>query len=256
MTLYSTVQKAKLIISAGMILLIASCAATPSPEPDNGKSSSRAPATSKPYTVLGKRYHPLKSARGFSQKGLASWYGKKFHGRRTSNGEVYDMYKVSAAHKTLPMDTWVRVHNLDNGKRLDVRINDRGPFVRGRIIDLSYKAAQLLGVAKPGTARVKIEALGKASVASGGSHEVAYTPIDYWKGNFTVQVGAFTVKSNAENQRTKYSRYGNAHITEFRDDTNLFYRVRVGKFDNLNDAEEFRKRMLRAGEANAFTVAE
>ena len=169
------------------------------------------------------------------------------------------MYKVSAAHKTLPMDTWVRVHNLDNGKRLDLRINDRGPFVRGRIIDLSYKAAQMLGVAKTGTARVRIQALGKPSKisGSGASKQVTYTPLDYFRGNFTVQVGAFTVQTNAEKHRLNMSqKYGHAHITKFHDGTTLFYRVRVGKFTSLDDAERFKNQMMNRGITTAFIVAE
>jgi len=254
------VKKIKNIIVIITIFLISSCAAGPSSK--TGTHASTASGTLRPYTINGKYYKPLKSSKGFSQKGLASWYGKKFHGRKTSNGEIYDMYKVSAAHKTLPMHTWVRVHNLDNGKKLDVRINDRGPFVRGRIIDLSYKAAKILGVAAPGTAKVKIVALGKASgspsgTSSGYSQKVTYTPLDYWKGNFTVQVGAFTLKSNAVKLRDKLnSRFGNAHITRFRDDTTLFYRVRVGKLNNLKDAAQFRNKMLKAGAEEAFVVAE
>ncbi len=253
MTTNITTKKMKNIIGSVMILLITSCAAAPSPD----SSSLKPPPTSRPYKIKGKYYRPLQSARGFSQKGIASWYGKKFHGRRTANGEIYNMHKISAAHKTLPMGTWVKVLNLDNGKKLTVRINDRGPFVRGRIIDLSYKAAQHLGVARPGMAKVKIVALGKASKPSDSSRTTTYVPLDYWKGNFTVQVGAFTIKNNAEKLRDKLSRkYDNAHITRFRDDTTLFYRVRIGKFDNLKNAERFRKKILRSGAKNAFTVAE
>ncbi len=112
-----------------------------------------------PYMVFGKRYIPMKSAKGFSQKGVASWYGKKFHGRRTSSGEIYDMFKMTAAHPTLPLPTYVRVTNLDTKKRIIVKVNDRGPFLHGRIIDLSYAAAHKLGIARKGTGRVRIQAL-------------------------------------------------------------------------------------------------
>ena len=112
-----------------------------------------------PYKVLGKRYIPMKSARGFKQKGVASWYGKKFHGRRTSSGEIYDMFKMTAAHPTLPLPTYVRVTNLDTKKRIIVKVNDRGPFLHGRIIDLSYAAAHKLGIARKGTGRVRIKAI-------------------------------------------------------------------------------------------------
>jgi len=116
----------------------------------------------KPYEVDGKRYNPLRNHHGFQQRGIASWYGRKFHGRKTSNGEVYDMYGLSAAHKTLPMGVYVKVTHLKTGRQLTVRVNDRGPFVAGRIIDLSYGAAKQLGIVESGTAEIRLEALGYA----------------------------------------------------------------------------------------------
>ncbi|QSX29189.1 septal ring lytic transglycosylase RlpA family protein [Shewanella cyperi] len=113
----------------------------------------------KPYTVLGKYYQVLPSGENFRQSGIASWYGQKFHGHLTSNGETYDMYTMTAAHKTLPIPSYVRVFNLDNQKQIIVRVNDRGPFHEGRIIDLSYAAAHKLGVLQTGTARVQIETI-------------------------------------------------------------------------------------------------
>lgn len=111
------------------------------------------------YSVYGKTYHVLDSSAGFRERGIASWYGRKFHGRRTSSGETYDMYQMTAAHKTLPLPTYVRVRNLENGREAIVKVNDRGPFHDGRIIDLSYTAALKLGVLGAGSARVEIEAL-------------------------------------------------------------------------------------------------
>lgn len=116
----------------------------------------------KDYEVLGKHYKVIKNAEGFSENGVASWYGKKFHGHLTSNGETYNMFEMSAAHKTLPLPTYVKVTNLTNQKQAVVRVNDRGPFHQGRIIDLSYAAAYKLGVTKTGTAKVKIEVLHSA----------------------------------------------------------------------------------------------
>lgn len=113
----------------------------------------------KSYVIDGKRYHILASAKGFREKGQASWYGEPFHGRKTASGEVYDMHKISAAHKTLPLHTWVEVRNLDNNKVMAVRVNDRGPFVKGRIIDLSRAAANELGMLNAGLARVRIRAI-------------------------------------------------------------------------------------------------
>ncbi len=111
------------------------------------------------YEVFGKRYHVLPSAKGYSERGIASWYGTKFHGRRTSSGEPYDMFAITAAHKSLPLPSYVKVTNLENGRSLIVRVNDRGPFHPGRIIDLSYTAAVRLGVYAKGSARVEVTAL-------------------------------------------------------------------------------------------------
>ena len=219
------------------------------------------PASAKPYKVNGRHYRPLISAGDFSQKGLASWYGRDFHGKKTANGETYNMYAMTAAHKTLPLGTWVRVYNLRNGKQAVVRINDRGPFVRNRIIDLSYKAAKKLGVVGPGTAPVKIVALGKSSNGSGSSAAasapVKYIPVNYWKGNFTVQVGAFMDKNNAAKFKHKLAaRYKHAHITRFSDFRGVFFRVRVGRYSNLDAAVKFSRELISAGAKQAFVVAE
>lgn len=123
------------------------------PMPHNG------PFKANPYTVLGKTYYPLGDGRNYRATGTASWYGTKFHGQPTANGEKYDLYGMSAAHKTLPLPSYVRVTNLDNGKAVVLRVNDRGPFYSDRIIDLSFAAAKKLGYAETGTARVKVEGI-------------------------------------------------------------------------------------------------
>lgn len=207
------------------------------------KSSPGHTSRPKPYKALGKWYQPIESSHGFRQRGLASWYGKKFHGRKTSNGETYDMYEISAAHKTLPFDTYVRVHNLSNGKKLEVRINDRGPFVRGRIIDLSYKAARELGIVGPGTATVEIVALGVAvKQETEIKTEKSYKPVDYYSGNFTFQVGAFIDRQNAEKRKAELDqKHKNAHIAKFNNGSEIFYRVRVGKFSTLEQARAYEK---------------
>lgn len=207
------------------------------------------PGEPRPYQINGVWYQPRSSAEGFKQKGLASWYGGKFHGRKTANGETYDMHGVSAAHKTLPFNTYVRVYNLDNGKELDVRINDRGPFVKNRIIDLSYTAAKMLGVVGPGTARVKIAALGtvmprKKKKTSGAEKN----EIDYHSGNFTFQINAFVNKENAEKQRDELDKkYINAHIVTHERDGQVFYRVRVGRFSTLEEARAKEGELVRDG---------
>jgi rare lipoprotein A len=111
------------------------------------------------YVVFGKRYYVMDSAHGFVQRGTASWYGKKFHGRKTSSGEVYNMHEMTAAHKTLPLPSYVRVVNIENGRSIVVKVNDRGPFIGDRIIDLSFAGATKLGVVEPGTAEVEISVL-------------------------------------------------------------------------------------------------
>ncbi|KII32650.1 lipoprotein [Pseudomonas fluorescens] len=127
--------------------------------PDATPTLHTGPYKANPYTVLGKTYFPLQESKTYVQSGTASWYGTKFHGQNTANGEVYDLYGMSAAHKTLPLPSYVRVTNLDNNKTVILRVNDRGPFYSDRIIDLSYAAAKKLGYAETGTARVKVEGI-------------------------------------------------------------------------------------------------
>jgi rare lipoprotein A len=241
-----------LIIVAVLVsaLAVTNCAQRSAP------TRPKQPGAPKPYKVMGKWYQPLADSRGFQQQGLASWYGKKFHGRKTSNGERYDMYGVSAAHKTLPLDTWVRVHNLENGKSLDVRINDRGPFVRGRIIDLSYGAAKKIDIVGPGTAKVRIVALGKAAKPEPDGRRI-YRPVAYDRGNFTIQVGAFKDRYNAERFVRKLdATYVNAHMVAYNEGGEPYYRVRVGKCSTLTQAAEYENYLVRNGFPDAFTVAE
>ena len=225
----------------------------PSPSADQ-----KMPATQRPYKIYGIQYTPIASAEGFVQTGIASWYGKKFHGRKTSNGETYNMYAMTAAHKTLPMNTWVSVDNLKTNQKIVVRINDRGPFIAGRIIDLSYTGASSIGIIGPGTGKVRVTALGIATSYSKETQDpIAFKPIDYWTGNFTIQVGAFQVKENAEQYRNKLSKnYPNAHITTFTDDRGSFYRVRIGRFTNLKDATRYSEKLITEGFGSVFIVAE
>ncbi len=203
----------------------------------------------KPYKVMGKWYQPRRDSYGFRQIGLASWYGDEFHGRKTANGEIYDMYAMTAAHKTLPFNTYVKVKNLENGQKQDVRINDRGPFVRGRIIDLSYAAANKLGIVGPGTAKVEIVALGKFTIPPTKKDEPqTYEPVDYQKGNFTFQVGAFLERQNAERLKAKLAEtHTNAHIATYQSGEKTYYRVRVGKFNTLKKAMEYEKNLIADG---------
>jgi len=207
----------------------------------------------KPYRIGKTWYQPLPDAKDFREKGLASWYGTDFHGRKTSSGETYNMYAMTAAHKTLPLGTCVKVTNLENNLHTKVKINDRGPFARGRIIDLSYAAARKLGVVGPGTAKVEVVALGVKSKES----DAALTPANYYSGNFTIQVGAFQNSKNAESLRQKLAaRYENAHIVEYDQDLLILHRVRVGKCRTLDEARILEERLMQIGYDEAFTVAE
>jgi rare lipoprotein A len=208
----------------------------------------------RPYVVFGERYEPLIGHDGFSEQGLASWYGRDFHGKKTSNGEIYDMHAMTAAHKTLPLGIHVKVTHLNTGKEVVVRLNDRGPFVKGRIIDLSYTAAQALDVVGPGTAPVRVEALGYREADSAG--RVTYRPASsYQIGNFAVQVGAFSLAENAQRLAGQLQReHGAATVQEGWVNGQRFYRVRAGRYDSLGAADAARLRFEAGGYPNAFVV--
>lgn len=209
----------------------------------------------KPYTINGERYEPLSSHEGFVQGGLASWYGSDFHGKETSNGEIYDMYAMTAAHKTLPLGVYVKVNNRENGRETIVRINDRGPFVNGRIIDLSYSAARQLGLLDSGTAQVKIEALGYLDSDIKG--KVAYrAPASYDKGSFGIQVGAFTAMDNARRLADSMKqRYGFSTIREAVVGGTRYFRVRAGNYASLKEAEQARDHAVDKVIGGGFIVA-
>ena len=243
------ISKSYLPVWILLLFFLCSCSAGRSPS----TVSRPAPGYPRSYQVFGKWYQPVPDSKGFLERGLASWYGKDFHGKKTANGETYDMYEMTAAHKTLPLGTYVKVFNLDNDKETDVRINDRGPFVRGRIIDLSYEAARRVGVVGPGTASVEITAIGQ-EVKSGTDKVV---PVDYNTGNFTFQVGAFIDRSNAERLKNKLDeKYRNAHITVYDAGDRIYYRVRVGECRDLSRASEYEEALKKNGYTDVFTVAE
>ncbi len=216
------------------------------------------PEHPRPYKIGRKWYQPLASSKNFKQKGIASWYGADFHGKKTANGEIYDMHEISAAHKTLPLDTHVKVDNLENGKSIVVRINDRGPFIRGRIIDLSFAAAKKLGIVENGTAKVKIKALGTpAKIAVNSNAPEKLIPANYNSGIFTFQVGAFKDRENAEKLRRKLDRqYKNAHISPFDNGHDTLYRVRVGRYDTLEQIIDAEHILMKKGFKDIFIIAE
>lgn len=197
-------------------------------------------ATMRPYVVNGKRYYPTRVSVGDHFSGMASWYGKDFHGKRTSNGEIYNMYGLTAAHKVLPMNTMVKVTNLLNNRSLVVRINDRGPFVKSRIIDLSYKAASRLGVARRGTAPVRLEVVGFGGLVSSHKTRVAQS-VDV--GGFLVQIGAFRnvngAKSYAKQLVRKFGSRYKAVIKRSMWRGYTIYRVYMRGFRSEDEARDF-----------------
>jgi len=212
----------------------------------------------RPYMVNGERYYPLSQADGFVEYGNASWYGKKFHGRPTSSGERFNMYKKSAAHKTLPMGTHVLVLNLSNKKSSVVRVNDRGPFVKGRIIDLSYGAAKEIGLVGPGVVRVKIVALGKevGRLQSDGGSRPLVELRDLERGEFTIQIGAFEDKENALMVADRLKVIFNyVHIAiDVDQDKRTLYKVQVSRSKTLTQAGKIEKKLEEMGFTEAFIV--
>lgn len=184
------------------------------------------------YTLFGQHYEIMPTAEGYVEEGYASWYGEKFHGHTTSNGETYDMYQVTAAHKTLPLPTFVEVTNLENGESVIARVNDRGPFHEDRIIDMSYAAAVRLGFANRGVARVRVEAL------TPGMNDTEESP-EYW-----LQFGAFSQLESARRARASLAQ-------EFDEDLVIneggdFHRVRMGPL-TYDRAEAVQEEWLRKG---------
>jgi rare lipoprotein A len=198
----------------------------------------------KPYTALGKRYVPLKSGRGYKKTGNASWYGRKYHGRTTSSGEVYDMYKMTAAHPVLPLPSYVLVRNLSNQREVIVKVNDRGPFLGDRVIDLSYMAAKKLGVVATGTASVFVKTVFadsdstpklKSDVGKPSSKPLTSSLNE----TVLLQAGSF---ASAENAWKLYEQlvskgYRNTKVEQVRVSERIYYRVQIGPYDNRQAVE-------------------
>jgi rare lipoprotein A len=206
-------------------------ATAPTETLDSAKRDTSVPAAPSPapaHPKHGKTPQPPAPV-GYTEEGNASWYGNPFHGRRASNGEVYDMNKLTAAHRTLPFETMVRVTNLNNGKSTTVRITDRGPFVDNRIIDLSQAAAREIESIGPGIVPVRIEVLGNVDVTA---------------GFFTVQVGAFRDRGNAERLRDRLGiSYSPIFIQQYDSPDGAFYRVRVGRISGEQAAQDFGEKL-------------
>jgi rare lipoprotein A len=215
--------------------------ATPKPEP---RSAHGNPTF---YSVLGKRYFVLASADGYVERGVASWYGPTFHGVSTSSGERYDMYGMTAAHKTLPLPTYARVTNLRNGRSIVVRINDRGPFVANRLIDLSYTAATKLDMIREGTTLVEVRALVPGEPDNLTRTSQAPPPTLY------VQAGAFSDERNAQRvvERLHAAGLGSAFILAPPDGSAHLYRVRLGPISSVAEFDRLASRLATLGFADA-----
>lgn len=224
----------------------ADIAATPDAVPREEAPSRGGNAS--PYTVFGKTYRVMDSAEGYHERGIASWYGKKFHGRLTANGEVYDAYAMSAAHRSLPLPTYVRVTNLDNGRKVIVRVNDRGPFHAGRLIDLSYAAAYKLGFHNIGTARVEIEALNAAPPAPAPAAASQAKAETAKSSGVVLQAGAFRSLAAAEKLRAALVIVLDQTVTIHGpgDAADPWYRVRIGPLEPEVDIGLLQQRVSEA----------
>jgi rare lipoprotein A len=213
-------------------------AATPAPPPGTSVGGNAAPsrASGAPPVVEGPPAIPGE----YLEEGVASWYGIPFNGHRTSNGEVYDMHQFTAAHRTLPFNCIVRVTNLDNGKQTEVRINDRGPFVANRVIDLSLSAAQAIEMVGPGTAHVRLE------IVSGPNAQTGF---------FGVQIGALKAEENAEKLKAQLeASYSPVSVATYDSPHGTFYRVRVGRLPSEDAAQELANQLHSAGQFTTFVV--
>jgi len=220
----------------------------------------------RPYVVMGREYVPATALAPYREQGMASWYGRKFHGQRTSTGEVYDMFAMTAAHPTLPIPSYARVTNVASGRAVVVRVNDRGPFLHGRIVDLSYAAAHKLGIAQRGSGEVVVESLlaGGETVASvapvlatpvpvaAGKPGPADAPVQSAAGGFVVQLGAFASEPNARSflSHVQERLAASADIAPRVREAGGLYRVYVGPYPSRDDARRSAERL-----ASAFGLA-
>ncbi len=208
----------------------------------------------KSYEVFGQRYHTLNSSQGFSQRGIASWYGTKFHGNKTANGETYDMYIMSAAHKELPIPTYLRVNNLGNGRSVIVRVNDRGPFHDNRIIDLSYAAAARLDMLREGTALVEITAIDPRHSQTTDRPKTGETGPPH-ANNIYLQAGAFGDKDNAR-RLARRLQDELQQVVRIQMASNTLYRVQVGPLPSVKRADHVSSRMEQLGIKTPLVVIE
>lgn len=250
----------KKVVLCLIALMLVSCAKPPREVPTTYTKtqpmelSKTVPGWLRPYTINGKTYYPLPKAEGYEEECIASWYGPGFHGRQAASGEIYDMYQYTAAHKILPIGTYVLVKNLENGKELIVRINDRGPFVEERCIDLSLSSAKELGLIGKGLAKVKIVALSEGEIIN---NQIVYKNIPNIRFNeFYLQVGAFKNYTNALRYKLELEReFERVAIEPYQHpDRGLMYRVQIYLSEDLNSAFLLAKTLKKDRFRDAFLV--
>ena len=228
-------------------------------EPAAVPVTQRAAGNTSPYTINGKTYYVMASGAGYRETGLASWYGQKFHGRRTANGEVFNAYRVTAAHRSLPLPAYVRVTNLENQRSLLVRVNDRGPFHPNRIIDLSYAAAVKLGFHQKGTAEVFVEVLevpGSRDLRPGS--QIASVSSAEQNAYRYIQIGAFSKRESAQQVAVELQEALGAlvSVSEAHLGDRLFYRVRLGPVDEPQQLISLHDQLQSLGYAEARLMPE
>jgi rare lipoprotein A len=207
------------------------------------------------YEVFGERYYVLDAAENFVERGIASWYGSKFHGRRTSSGEPYDMYAMTAAHRRLPLPTYVEVTNLDNGRKVIVRVNDRGPFKKNRVIDLSYAAAGRLDMLRTGTAPVRLRVV----TPEGTAQAVTAATVHDGKIAYYIQAGAFADRSNADRLRGRLdaARLGvSSRLETVELGSRVLHRVRLGPLSTADDVDRLSDALAKLGIQDARVVVQ
>ncbi len=266
------------------VMLLAGCTTTVDPTASPYSQAAAIKGTGgtykvgKPYKVLGQYYEPEENY-SYSETGIASWYGKDFHAKKTANGEDYDMNTLTAAHRTLPLPSIVKVTNLENGRSLVLRVNDRGPFAKNRIIDISKRGSQLLGFQEKGTAKVRVDILEKESrelkaallgepvettktaYASSGAgideSERRYligAGQNTMNGNIFVQAGAFTQKESAQGLSDQLQSVGKSQVASASVDGNKFYRVRLGPYTHMEEAQVALAKVKSFGVYNAKII--
>ena len=218
------------------------------------------------YAVNGQRYFVKKSSQNYVKRGVASWYGKKFHGHRTSSGETYDMYAMTAAHKTLPLPTYVRVTHLQNGRSVIVKVNDRGPFHDNRLIDLSYAAAKKLGITANGTGVVEVTAIDPFKHRTNKKtfqHKAVHQRIEAEQAaqadpySLYLQVGAFVSRANAEQLLSRlHQQFAALNINAGFSPEKSLYRVRIGPLKSVAEADALAARISNSGLANPHIVVD